>query len=184
MSSTSQACACRRFGYLYAFICVMAFSFKLRSRTGHIHRVTRPRRSPPSPPSPPSDTPTTWISWLVDVFGVNWPVDRRTPHRPEARCIINPTVGWPHDAPTAGARAIRIADHPVCTIANQPADRPKTSTYIFSRLLHLLEARADTTVARRHDLKHPDVGLAIKEDGLHGLRIEYRRILFFRQSSN
>lgn len=100
----------------------MVFSFKLRRCIGSI------RRGSPlaSPTTFQSDTPTAWISWLVDVFGVNWPVDRRTLHWPEVRCIINPTVGWPH-----GAHWLLVLAqfewpiaHPVCTIAraSQPAE--------------------------------------------------------------
>jgi len=118
--------------------------------------VTLPYRSRPGTTFQ-SDTPAAWISWLVDVFGVNWPVDRRTLHRPEVRCIINPTVGWPH-----GAQWLSVLahfewpiTHPVCTIANQS----KTSTYIFSGLLYLLAVCTDTLVAWRDDLKYSGVNI-------------------------
>lgn len=138
----------------------MAFSFKLRRCIG-----CTPSDSPAPLASPTttfqSDTPAAWISWLVDVFGVNWPVDRRTLHRPEVRCIINPTVGWPHGAhwlPMLAHFEWPIA-HPVCMIASEP----KTSTYIFSGPLYLLAVCTDTLVARRDDLKYSDVDYVIRK---------------------
>lgn len=145
----------------------MAFSFKLRRCIGY---------TPSDSPAPlaslitfRSDTPTAWISWLVDVFGVNWPVDRRTLHRPELRCIINPTVGWPHGAhwlPVLAQFEWSIA-HPVCTIASKPTSRKHQLTYSVARL-YLLAVCTDTLVAWRNDLKRSDVDHMINEDVYRG----------------
>lgn len=133
----------------------MAFSFKLRRCIGRTARV----------PEPPSKVTHRLLgfrgSWMFSKLIGRWTGE----HCTEVRCIINPTVGWPHGAhwlPVLAHFEWPIA-HPVCTIANQS----KTSTYIFSGPLYLLAVCTDTLVAWRDDLKYSDVNIYDKGRCIH-----------------